>query len=131
MKPIHELLKDKNLKATPQRIAIIKEIIKHGHITIDEIYSIIKKDFSSISLATVYKNIHSLKDSNILYEIHTQNSKSMYEIKKKTHAHFICQICSEIKDSPINKNDFKNYGNFNQLDLYIYGVCEKCTNSKY
>jgi len=130
MKPIEELLKDKKLKVTPQRIAILKEIIKEGHISVDDIYSRIKDNFPSISLATIYKNINSLKDVNIIYEINTQNSKAKYEIRKASHAHFVCQVCSKVEDMDIDKNDFKNYGKFNQIDLYLYGACEDCSDTK-
>jgi len=126
MDSIQSLLKDKNLKVTPQRVAILKEIMKFGHISVDEIFKRIKNDFPSISLATIYKNVNSLKDVGILYEIHTQDSKPKYEIKKKSHAHFICQICGDLVDIPIDRDDFKNYGNFNQIDLYLYGICDNC-----
>ena len=126
MKSISELLKDKNLKVTPQRLAILTEIATHGHISVDDIYSKIKSNFPSISLATIYKNIKSLKDVDIVYEINTQDSKPKYEIKKKTHAHFVCQLCNSVEDMDINKDDFKNYGDVNQIDLYLYGICEGC-----
>ena len=126
MKSISELLKDKNLKVTPQRLAILTEIAASGHISVDDIYSKIKSNFPSISLATIYKNIKSLKDVDIVYEINTQDSKAKYEIRKKIHAHFICQLCKSVEDMDINKEDFENYGDFNQLDLYLYGICKEC-----
>lgn len=125
-KSIQELLRNQNLKVTPQRIAILTEIAKEGHISVDDIYLKIKDNFPSISLATIYKNINSMKDAEIIYEIHTQDSKSKYEIKKQSHAHFICQLCHSIEDINIDKKDFKNYGDFNQIDLYLYGICKNC-----
>ncbi len=123
---MQELLKAQGLKATPQRLAILKEIAKEGHISVDNIYLKIKNNFPSISLATIYKNIKSMKDAEIIYEINTQDSKPKYEIKKKTHAHFICQLCNSVEDMEINKDDFKNYGDINEIDLYLYGICKKC-----
>jgi Fe2+ or Zn2+ uptake regulation protein len=129
-KSIQDLLKNQKLKVTPQRLAILTEIAKEGHISVDDIYLRIKDSFPSISLATVYKNLNSMKEVEIVYEIHTYGSKPMYEIKKQSHAHFICQVCNSVKDMKINKDDFKNYGNFNQIDLYLYGICDKCKNEK-
>ncbi len=127
-KSIQESLKSKNLKVTPQRLAILTEIAKAGHISVDDIYLKIKDNFPSISLATIYKNVNSMKEAEILYEIHTQDSKPKYEIKKQSHAHFVCQICNSLEDVNINEEDFKNYGNFNQIDLYLYGICDNCKN---
>ena len=39
---LEQLLKQNNLKITPQRITILKEIEKRGHISIEEIYENIK-----------------------------------------------------------------------------------------
>jgi len=125
-----ELLKNNGLKVTPQRIAILKEIAKAGHISVEDIYSNIKYVFPSVSLATVYKNINSMKTAGIIYEIHTQGAKSKFEIRKKAHAHFICQYCNSVRDILIDEEDFKIYGDFNQIDLYLYGICEKCKKSK-
>ena len=119
MKDIRELLKEKCLKATPQRLAILTQIAKYGHISVEDIYNHIKNDFPSLSLATVYKNLHSLKDAEIVYEINTNNLKPMYEIKKQIHGHFICQVCKEVTDIPIDEEDFKKYPPYNQLDLYF------------
>jgi len=121
------LLKKKKMKATPQRLAMLKVIAKAGHICVDDIYLKIKNDFPSLSLATVYKNVNSMKEAEILYEIHTQDSKSMFEIKKQAHAHFVCQVCGNVEDREINEDDFRKYGKFNQIDVYIYGICEKCS----
>jgi Fur family peroxide stress response transcriptional regulator len=57
MNDIKELLQKSKLKATPQRVAILKSIEKLGHASIEEIYEDIKENFPSISLATIYKNI--------------------------------------------------------------------------
>lgn len=50
-----KILKQNNLKITPQRMAILKEIEKNGHISIEEIYENIKETHPSMSLATIYR----------------------------------------------------------------------------
>lgn len=39
------LLKDYNLKVTPQRVAIVEELYAHGHMNIDELYKNLLKNF--------------------------------------------------------------------------------------
>ncbi len=56
-----KILKENHLKITPQRLAILKEIQKFGHISIDEIYENVKESNPSMSLATIYKNLASIK----------------------------------------------------------------------
>ena len=131
MKKLKSLLKESNLKITPQRLAILKELETKGHASIEEIYEDIKDFFPSISIATIYKNISALKDENIISEI-CLHQKPKFEITKEPHAHFICKICSKVVDVPFSKilkeEIDKNYPD-SQKELYIYGICEECKKS--
>ena len=132
MKKLKSLLKESNLKITPQRLAILKELETKGHASIEEIYEDIKDFFPSISIATIYKNISALKDENIISEI-CLHQKPKFEITKEPHAHFICKICSKVVDVPFSKTlkeeIDKNYPD-SQKELYIYGICEECRSFK-
>ena len=93
-----EVLKQNNLKITPQRVAILKEIKKSGHISIEEIYENIKEIHPSISLATIYKNLTSMQEAHIVDEVKLPNQKQRYELVKQPHIHLICEKCGSIMD---------------------------------
>jgi Fe2+ or Zn2+ uptake regulation protein len=128
MKNFSQYLENSPLKTTPQRLAILKEIDKKGHANVDEIYKSVKQNFPSISLATIYKNIISLKEANILSEVCTPY-KNKFEITKEPHAHFICKQCASIEDIPfdetVNATIEEKYPNSTK-QLYIYGICQNC-----
>jgi len=129
MKQNQNLLKNSSLKVTPQRIEILQTIQKNGHISIDDLYLNIKEKFPSISLATVYKNIHTLKDEEILTEIHPQNEKSHFELKKSPHGHFICKNCGKIYDFEIQTTcspDLSEISQIEESEVYLYGTCKSC-----
>ena len=65
------LLRGYSLKVTPQRIAIVEDLYKNGHMSINELYKSVKERFSTISLATIYKNINSMIDVSFVKEIKT------------------------------------------------------------
>ncbi len=128
MKNYKVLLENSDLKTTPQRLAILKELDKKGHASIEEIYEDIKEMFPSISLATIYKNINALKEENIISEI-CLHQKPKFEITKEPHAHFICKVCGKVEDVPMNeilsdKAD-KLYPD-SEKEFYIYGICKDC-----
>ncbi len=102
------LLKDRGLKATPQRIAVLEELSRKKHPTIDELYSNIRKKNPTISLATVYKNVNLLKDNGIVIDINTVNGKMRYDCFRNPHIHVVCKTCGSIEDL--------NYDE----DLFIY-----------
>ena len=128
MQHYKEILDKSTLKATPQRLAILKELEKSGHANIDEIYENVKSSFPSISLATIYKNIISLKEENIISEVCHPN-KNKYEVSKEPHAHFICKKCGFVEDidldNALTNSVNQKYPN-SQKELYIYGICNNC-----
>ena len=125
-------LRQYNLKATPQRLAIIESIDNYGHINIDNLYEEVKNKFSSVSLATIYKNINAMIKNMLLIEVKIPHEKSVYEIVKDEHSHLVCQVCSTVLDIDVNTdsivNNISNQYNFNvnHSDLVISGVCKNC-----
>ena len=70
-----ELLKNRGLKATPQRLSVLKILDSHTHPTIDELYDEICAENPSVSLATVYKNLNMLKDEGLVVEVNMPTKK--------------------------------------------------------
>lgn len=129
----HEhILKHHRLKATPQRLAIIQWMEYTGHISIDELYQAIREKFASISLATLYKNIHTMMEVNLVREVKIPGQKTKYEIGKEAHAHLVCKSCNELKDIPFNPNtllqqsiDTSQY-KAEEVSVLITGICPEC-----
>jgi Fur family peroxide stress response transcriptional regulator len=122
------LLKGRNLKVTPQRIAIAETIWKYGHIDIDRLYSVIREKFPTISLATLYKNINSFLEKRFIQEVPIPNHKTKYELILKNHGHFICTECGEVRDIEIDENVLKmsiqdSVPNMDRVSLSVHGVC--------
>jgi len=127
-----EVLKKHNLKATPQRISILETIYKYGHINIDTLYIEIKNIFSSVSQATIYKNINIMINSMLLLEVKLPNEKSVYEITKENHSHLLCSKCKNTIDIAVSTENIigkiSQEHNFQiqRSDLVFSGICNKC-----
>ena len=126
------LLKEYNLKVTPQRIAIIEELYHNGHMNIDDLYKRLLEKFPSISLATIYKNINAMIEKVFLNEVKIPNSKAVYELIKEDHSHLVCLSCGLIEDIYLNtsvledslETDFK----IENTSVVFSGICSKCSN---
>ena len=101
-----KILKDRGLKATPQRVAVLKELGKKTHPTMDEIYSGIRVENPTISLATVYKNVNLLKEQGIVIEINIPSGKMRYDYLSHPHIHLVCKNCGCIEDLDYDENLF-------------------------
>lgn len=131
-----EVLKQSGLKITPQRMAILKEIQRCGHPTIEEIYENILQEHPSISLATIYKNIISLCEVGLLKEVRINMQKQRYEIAHEEHMHTVCVSCGKIEDLEMNLNHLYTNKSVIQkiapsyIAAVVYGKCLECQKSK-
>ena len=127
------LLKEYDLKVTPQRVAIVEELFKNGHMNIDDLYKKLLSKFPSVSLATIYKNINAMIEKVFLSEVKIPNSKSVYELVKIEHAHLVCSNCGTIEDlsldttSILNEVSTLSFFKIESTDIVLSGICPKCS----
>lgn len=126
-------LKSKRLKATPQRLAILRDIEQSGHATIEGIYDRILANYPSTSLATIYKNVTIMCESDILSEVKAPGYKQRYEIKQKKHVHVMCEKCGKLQDLYIDysslQNECEKESGFklDSLSAVFTGICSECS----
>ncbi|WP_258239243.1 MULTISPECIES: Fur family transcriptional regulator [Arcobacteraceae] len=126
------LLKEYNLKVTPQRVAIVEELYSNGHMNIDELYKKLLEKFPSISLATIYKNVNAMVEKVFLNEVKIPEAKSVYELAKEEHSHLVCSSCGKIEDITIDtsilQSSIKEESAFQiqNVDVVFSGLCKSC-----
>ena len=129
-----KLLKRCELKATFQRMKILENIEKYGHMSVDEIYAEVVKTHPSLSLATVYKNIILMVENSVLTEVPIEGKKSKYELIKEDHIHLVCTECGEVADKPHMHETDKlldaltesEHFALKKQQINLYGVCAHC-----
>jgi len=127
-----DILRQHNLKATPQRLAITDALYRYGHVNIESLYQMMIKKFNSISQATIYKNINLMLENCFIQEVKIPHAKSVYELTKETHSHIVCDKCGKINDITIDLNniikDTSQINNFkiNKTDVVFSGICKDC-----
>ena len=99
IKEFRELCERVGLAATHQR-QVIYEVLKnmHGHPSPEEVYARVKRRVPSISLATVYKNLHLFIESGVFREVSLHHGSLRVEINHKPHHHLVCTSCKSISD---------------------------------
>jgi len=128
------ILREHNLKATPQRLAITDILHTNGHVSIEFLYEQMLHHFSSISLATIYKNIHLMLENSFVQEVKIPNAKSVYELTKETHSHLVCQKCGSVEDICIDLQAVLQTTNrltsfkIETASVIFSGACKECKN---
>ena len=73
-------LRQRNFRITPQRIAVLKILaFSEGHPSVENIYEKVKRDFPTMSLATVYKTVTLLKELNEVLELGFPEGSNRYD----------------------------------------------------
>ena len=127
------LLKEYDLKVTPQRVAIVEELYKNGHMNIDDLYKKLLSKFPSVSLATIYKNINAMVEKVFLSEVKIPNTKSVYEFVKTEHAHLVCSSCGYIEDVMLDASSILNEASkltsfkIDSTNIVLNGLCPHCS----
>ncbi len=123
------------LRITSQR-ALILEIIRHGrgHLDADEIYRRAREKKPRLSLSTVYRTLHTLKNLGLVEEVHFDEEHHHYEVKPATeHHHLVCLGCGQVvefqyplarlvKRNVTEAKDFEITGS----EVRMTGYCAKC-----
>ena len=128
MKQLAEILKEKGLKVTPQRLAVYSALINtNTHPSAETIYQTLLNDNPSISLATVYKSAKLVKELNVCSE------HSNYDADTSKHQHIVCTKCQRVFDihcdnSNIDYNKIEEQSGFKIVDetITFYGLCSNC-----
>ena len=130
------ILRRNGLKYTPQRVAVLKEIIKdQQHRECEDIYLALRQKGSYVSRATIYRTMDILVKNDFARKMEIGDGRTRYEIKMGSphHDHLICTSCGKIvefvdqnvEDLQIKiakRYHFKLQRHIHQL----FGICRKC-----
>jgi len=119
---------------------IVTDAIAHcpPHFTIEDLYSIIKQEYPSISKTTVYRNLRLLSKSGLIRQVVLHDGLERYERNSPFHYHFKCRICDGIFDinseilfqidlDKINKSVENSYAfTVEQHYVLLNGICNGC-----
>jgi Fur family transcriptional regulator, peroxide stress response regulator len=128
-------LRESNHKLTPQRLAVVKILVHNqGHPNIESIFEQLQRDFPTMSLATVYRNVMLLKSLGEVLEIGFPDGSNRYDGRKPyPHPHVICVRCKSIIDPDLRTlqdlpKEVSRITGFKILThrLDFFGVCSDC-----
>jgi Fur family transcriptional regulator, ferric uptake regulator len=137
LKNFKVLLKENGLKFTSQREDILRALYDaREHLSPEALHTVISKTVpdSNIGIATIYRTLVLLEDSNFITSIPFGQQGKKYELaNKEHHDHMICTECGKIiefideqieqrQQAIAKKHNFK----MTYHSMQIYGICEEC-----
>ena len=111
--------------------AILDIVIQsERHLSADEVYWIAKRQFPSVALGTIYRNLNHFADSKLIRRVARAETADYFEGNMSPHDHALCIRCGQMTDIQIPRlKDFLK-GQMNcsivSFDLTVNYICPEC-----
>jgi len=133
-KAMIEQLRDHGLRATGQRLAVLRCLRENPtHPSAEEIYARLRPKHPTLSLSTVYKTLQTLAEVGVLDTIDAGDARQRFDGNPAPHHHAVCSRCRRVRDVPMEKSELpppvdQLVPGFDveQVKVYFSGVCEEC-----
>jgi Fur family transcriptional regulator, stress-responsive regulator len=132
------LLRQRGLRVTPQRLAILNAVSDRPHATADGVADTVRREIGSISVQAVYDTLATLTDRGILRRIQPAGSSARYERRVgDNHHHLICRVCGRTVDvdcaageAPCLMPGDEHGYEVDEAEVIYWGRCPDCRDEK-
>lgn len=94
-----QLLRERGVQVTAQRLAVMQAVGAHPHATADEVADAVRRHIGAISRQAVYDALAVLSDKQLIRRIQPAGSAARYEGRVgDNHHHLICRECGVMLD---------------------------------
>ena len=129
---------DRGIRVTPQRLAVYRVLAADtSHPTAESVHDRLRKDMSSLSLATVYRILEALKCEGLVRRVSTTDSAGRFDANVAPHQHAVCRVCGTMTDLEDGRYAPAGIprnlpGGFEpeELDIRIIGICASCRGAR-
>lgn len=131
-------LRQAGLRLTPQRLAICRALLQsQEHPTAQAVHAQLRREFPSLSRATVYNTLRTLVDAGLVQELGAAGDGAIhYDADLSPHINLICTRCHRIEDfanvslSDVVRRVAQDSGyQLRGARVAYYGLCPRCQNS--
>ena len=128
------LLREHGVQVTAQRIAVLRTISAHSHISAPEVAEAVRDQIGAISRQAVYDTLNVLTEHELIRAIQPAGSPTRYEDRVgDNHHHLVCRTCDRMVDvdcatgevpclTAVDDHSFV----IDEAEVIYWGVCPDC-----
>ena len=129
-----ELLRERGIQVTAQRLAVLRAVSGRPHITADAVAEAVRSEIGAISLQSVYDALDLLAAEGLIRRIQPAGSPARFEDRVgDNHHHLICRTCGRMVDvecaagaAPcLTPTDARGY-EIDTAEVTYWGQCPEC-----
>jgi Fur family ferric uptake transcriptional regulator len=131
---VSALLRARGLRMTPQRRAIVAEIMRtQGHISPVALTRTVRATMPGVNRSTVYRTLATLEEAGVLRHSHLESGPEYHRSDEAGHVHLVCGQCG--KDDELSLDEVRglqemirrHHGFEADLSHFaITGLCQAC-----
>lgn len=122
----------RGIPLTHQRLAVYEELAgRHDHPSAETLYAALRREYPSLSLATVYKTLQTLHELGVVSRVDSPTAQARYDAIVETHHHAICRACGRIEDvfdpvlDKLSKPEVRGF-ELAGHSVHFHGYCAQC-----
>ena len=129
-----EILRDRGLRVTAQRLAVLRAVSSTPHATAGALVRTIRDELGAVSVQAVYDVLEILTEKGLLRRIQPAGSPARYEDRVgDNHHHLICRSCDRMIDVDCAVGDppcltaVEDFGfEIDEAEVVYWGRCPEC-----
>ena len=131
---VMDLLKERGLRMTPQRRAIVSEVMRtQGHIAPAAIARKIQSEMPGVNASTIYRTLALLEEVGVLQHSHLETGAEYHKADEAQHVHLTCHRCG--RDDALSLTEAGKLGELihhhhgfvaDLTHFAITGLCAEC-----
>ena len=127
-------LRERGIQVTAQRLAVLRAVSGHPHITADAVADVVRNGIGAISLQSVYDALTTLVAAGLVRRIQPAGSAARFEDRVgDNHHHLICRVCGRVVDvdcatgaapclTPLDDRGYE----IDEAEVAYWGRCPEC-----
>jgi Fe2+ or Zn2+ uptake regulation protein len=127
-------LRERGLRVTRPRVAVLEILGEGGHLEVDDIAARVRARLDSVSTQAVYDVLGALARAGLARRIEPAGSPARYEARAgDNHHHVVCRSCGSIADvdcvvgrAPCLDPELAAGYEVDEAEVTFWGLCPAC-----
>lgn len=131
---LHEELRSRGYRLTPQRQLVLEAVERLQHATPDDVLTAVREKASGVNQSTIYRTLELLEELGLVTHTHLRHGAPTYHPgSAPDHAHLVCRGCDLVTEvdadvvAPLVETLRNRYGFAADVrHLTVSGDCADC-----
>ena len=137
MAELSDLLRERGMRVTSQRLLIERALRDHGgHLTAEQVHELVEPALPGVTQQTVYSTLALLTELGVARRVSAPGPSTRFEARVNDHHHMVCERCGAIEDLHVRVPVSRAVGaaaesgfSPSSASVTVIGLCSACSSA--